>query len=353
MHIDGNSFYASCERLFRPDLYGKPIAVLTNNDGIIIALNQECKDIGYRRGDVYFKIKKRCEEQGVAIFSSNYTLYSDISSRLNLLYNHYAPDVEFYSIDESFLYFPDWKNADYSEIGHEIRSAAQTEIGIPVSVGIAPNKTLAKLCNKLAKKHDGVCEWGKLDADKTLAEYPVGDIWGIGRIKTKFLNEGGIKTALDLKHYPLEKSKKYLTINGYKTVRELNGFYEIEKTEDKARQSIVVSRSFSGAVFDLATISGVLAQHTQEAVKRLRDEKLECKNICVYLMTNRNGEGEQYFNNAQAQLSAPTSYFPEILQSATSLLKQIYRNGYRYRKTMIALTGLTSIRQITPLPNKK
>jgi DNA polymerase V len=364
MHIDGNSFYASCERLFRPDLYGKPIAVLTNNDVLIIALNQECKDLGYKRGDVYYKIKKKCEAQGVEVFSSNYTLYSDICSRLNLLYNYYAPDVELYSIDESFLYFPDWENADYSEIGHEIRSAAQTEIGVPVSVGIAPNKTLAKLCNKLAKKphqllipnsthltkknynpslltFPGVCEWAALDQDKTLADYPVGDIWGIGRSKTKFLLERGIKTSLDLKHYPIEKAQKHLTINGYKTVRELNGFCEIEKTEEKARQSIVVSRSFSGAVFDLATISGALARHTQEAVKRLRDEKLECKNICVYLMTNPHGEGEQYFNNAQAQLQAPTSYFPEILQSATVLLKQIFRNGYRYRKTMIALTGLT------------
>jgi DNA polymerase V len=348
MHIDGNSFYASCERLFRPDLYGKPIAVLTNNDGIIIALNQECKNLGYKRGDVYFNIKKKAEAQGVAVFSSNYTLYADISARLNALYNRYATEVEFYSIDESFLYFPDWKNADYSEIGHEIKTAAQIEIGIPVSVGIACNKTLAKLCNKLAKKHNGVCEWAKLDQEKTLANYPVGDIWGIGRSKTKFLNTRGIKNALDLQRYPLDKAKKHLTIVGYKTVRELNGFTEIERIEGAERQSIIVSRSFSEAVFDLPTISGALADHTQEAVKRLREEKLLCKHICVYLMTSPYGEGGQYSNSAQAQLQAPTSYQHEILSVALSLLRQIYRSGYKYRKTMIALFSLTKESEAVP-----
>jgi DNA polymerase V len=209
MHIYVNSFYASCERLFRPDLYNKPIAVLTNNDGIIIALNQECKDLGYKRGDVYFKVKAQLKASGVSVFSSNYTLYADISTRLNALYNRYAADVEFYSIDESFLYFPDWSNADYRDLGREIKAAAKTEIGVPVSVGIAPNKTLAKLCNKLAENFGGVCEWSKLNQDEILSNYPAADIWGIGRSKIKFLQRQGIKTAFDLKQYPPDKAMKH------------------------------------------------------------------------------------------------------------------------------------------------
>ena len=152
MHIDGNSFYASCERLFRPDLSHSPICVLSNNDGIIVALNAECKALGYKRGDVFFKVKSSMEKQSVKVFSSNYTLYADISARMNLIYNRLAPEVEAYSIDESFLFYPDWKNADYTAITLELKNTVTQETGIPVSIGIAPNKTLAKMCNRLAKK---------------------------------------------------------------------------------------------------------------------------------------------------------------------------------------------------------
>jgi hypothetical protein len=150
-HVDGNSFYAACERVFRPDLYSSPIAVLSNNDGIIIALNAECKALGFKRGDVFFENKRRLEKANVAIFSSNYTLYADMSARMNLIYNRFAPEVEVYSIDESFLFFPDWKATEYAEIGHELKETVTRETGIPVAVGIAPNKTLAKMCNNLAK----------------------------------------------------------------------------------------------------------------------------------------------------------------------------------------------------------
>ena len=339
-HIDGNSFYASCEQLFRPDLYHKPIAVLTNNDGIIIALNQKCKDLGYKRGDVYFKIRNRAVKDGVAVFSSNYALYADMSARLNTIYCRFAPEVEFYSIDESFLYFPDWNNTDYTELGHEIRNTVKREAGLPVSVGIAPNKTLAKLCNKLAKKYGGVCEWARLDQNKTLSEYPAGDIWGIGRAKTKFLARQGIINALQLKTYPLDKAKKTLTITGFNTVRELNGIMTIGKTPPSEHQSIIVSRSFSGPVFDREIVSGALAEYTQEAVKRLRADKLAARYITVYVMTNAFSAEEQYFNSATLELKPPSAFLPEILQAAQSLLNQIYRAGCKYRKTMIVLAGL-------------
>ena len=340
MHIDGNSFYASCERLFRPDLYRTPIAVLSNNDGIIVALNAECKALGYKRGDVFFKAKRQMEKQGVKVFSSNYTLYADMSARMNLIYNRFAPDVELYSIDESFLYFPDWEKTDYKAIGQELKQTVTKETGIPVSVGIAPSKTLAKMCNKLAKKRGGVCDWQNLNHDEELAAYPVGDIWGIGHSKTAFLKKQGVTTALALKNYPLDKAQKLLTITGFRTVQELNGIPAIDKIESAPRQAVMVSRSFQSPVYELADIITALAEYTQEAVKRIRVENLACRYVSVYLMTNAYAEGEQYFNQMSAELSCPSAYLPEITATANELVKRIFRPDYKYRKVMIGLTGL-------------
>jgi DNA polymerase V len=339
-HIDGNSFYAACERVFRPDLAHSPIAVLSNNDGIIIALNAECKALGFKRGDVFFENKQKMEQEGVKVFSSNYTLYADMSARMNLIYNRFAPDVEPYSIDESFLFFPSWTNADYTEIAHNIKNAVTKETGIPVSVGVASTKTLAKLCNKLAKKRGGVCDWEKVNQEEELRNYPVGDIWGVGYSKTAFLKKQGINTALDLKNYPLLAAKKNLTINGFRTVQELNGIPAIDKVERGARQVVMVSKSFQSPVFNLDGITTALSEYTQEAVKRIRAEKLSCRYVSVYLMTNAFAEGDQYFNQLTAELPYLSSYLPEIQATANELLKKLYRPGYKYRKTMIGLTGL-------------
>jgi len=341
MHIDGNSFYAACERVFRPDLYRSPIAVLSNNDGIIIALNAECKALGFKRGEVFYKVKHKMEKAGVVVFSSNYTLYADMSARMNLIYNRFAPEVEIYSIDESFLFFPTWKNGDYTEIGLDIKTAVTKETGIPVSIGIAPNKTLAKMCNKLAKKRGGLCNWQELDQDEELKNYPAGDVWGIGPSKAEFLRKQGITTAFALKNYPLDKAKKHMTITGYRTVQELNGIQAIDRIEESPHQVVSVSRSFQSPVYELNDIITALSQYTQEAVKRIRAEKLLCRYITVYLMTNAYAQGEQYFNQMSAEVSSPSSYLPEITAVANELLKRIYSPNYKYRKVMIALTGLT------------
>ena len=342
MHIDGNSFYAACERVFRPDLYRSPIAVLTNNDGILIALNAECKKLGFKRGDVFFQVKHSLEKTGVQVFSSNYTLYADMSARMNLIYNRFAPETEVYSIDESFLFFPSWNNADFTEIGKNIKAAVTKETGIPVSIGIAPNKTLAKMCNKLAKRGDGLCNWQELNQDEALENYPVGDIWGIGPSKAAFLEKQGISNALALKHYPLDKAKKHMTITGFRTVQELNGIQAIDRIEESPRQVVAVSRSFQSAVYKLDDIITALSEYTQEAVTRIRAENLSCRYITVYLMTNAYAEGEQYFNQMSAEVSSPSAYLPEITAVANELLRRIYRPNYKYRKVMIALTGLTN-----------
>ena len=345
MHIDGNSFYASCERVFRPDLIHSPIAVLTNNDGIIIAMNKECRELGFKRGDVFFENRKKLEKSGVAVFSSNYTLYADMSARMNLIYNRYAPEVEVYSIDESFLYFPGWKNTDYTEIANRLGNAVTRETGIPVSIGIAPTKTLAKMCNKLAKKRGGgasggVCDWEKVNQDEELGNYPAGDVWGVGYSKAAFLKRRGITTALALKQYPLHLAKKHLTITGFRTVQELNGVAAIDRVEDAPRQVVMVSRSFQTAVHELDDIITALTEYTQEAVKRMRAEHLSCRYVSVFLMTSAFAAGEQYFNQLTAELPHLSAYLPEIQETANKLLKKIFRPHFGYRKVMIGLIGL-------------
>lgn len=340
-HVDANSFYASCERLFRPDLAGKPIVVLSNNDGIVIALNDEAKERGFRRGDAYFKIAEACERAGVSVFSSNYTLYADISARLVCLYNRLCPEVEVYSIDECFLYYPDWKHADYADIAHHIRETVLKETGMPVTVGVAPTRTLAKLCNKLAKKRGGVFSWLDADGEKELASYPVGDVWGIGWSKERLLARHGVRTARDLRDWPLHFAKKHLTITGMRTVQELSGIPANERIERERKQNVCSSKSFAEAVFSLGELEEALAAYTHEAVRRLRDQGSAARYISVYLMTNPWDEsGPQYASQLSAALPKATSYLPDILGTAIALLRQLYREGYRYRKVMVNLLGL-------------
>lgn len=344
MHIDGNSFYASCERIFRPDLAGKPIAVLSNNDGITIALNAECKSLGFKRGDVFFKTKHDYENKGVAVFSSNYALYADISTRLNVLYAQYAEEVEVYSIDESFLYLPDWKNAGYSDIARGIREKAMREVHVPVSVGIAPTKTLAKMCNRLAKKCGGVCDWGDVDHEETLKNFDVADIWGVGHAKAETLHGLGVYDAYALSCLPLATAKKYLSITGLRTVQELNGVQALGREERDEKKNITSSRSFAAAVTELDELDTALAEFTQIAVGRMRRQNSACRAVQVFLMTGRAyceaDKDKVYFNGAVAEFQQSTSYLPAILGAAKELLHGIYRRGYSYRKVMVNLLGL-------------
>jgi DNA polymerase V len=349
-HIDANSFYASCEQIFRPDLKGKPVAVLSNNDGITIALNRECKNLGFCRGDVYFKKCTEYREKGVHVFSSNYTLYADISNRLNLIYSSYCPETEPYSIDESFLFYPDWSNADFTELGFRILDTVWREVHIPISVGIAPTKTLAKLCNSLAKRHGGIYNWKETGSDGILAACPVSEIWGIGKSKAALLTEHGIKTAYDLKRFPLDKAQKYLSITGFRTVQELNGIPANAVQKPEARKNITVGRSFARCVTDIEELETALAEYTQTAVTRMRTEGSACRGIAVFLMAgssaNRGTDSAAYDNYASAEMPRMESFLPDILDSAVKLLRTIYRPSYSYRKIMICLSDLESARDI-------
>ncbi len=345
LHADGNSFYASCEQIFRPDLRGKPVAVLSNNDGIIIALNKEAKACGIKRGDPYFKVSDVCKANKIEIFSSNYTLYADISRRITSIYMEYAPDIEEYSIDESFLFFDKcrFSQKDWYEIGHELKRRIYREVGMPICIGAAPTKTLAKLYNKRAKEHGGVFVYEPSSIDALLAATECGTIWGIGPARARKLEQYGIKNALMLKQMPLCDAKRLLTIQGFATVQELNGISCIDKLVREKRDVITSSRQFSKRIYDLQTLECALVQYTELAVERLRQQKCECKGISIFLSTCNyysDNPSEQYSNGAVASLPRLTSYTPDIVAAARAILPHIYRAGYGYKSILVTLIEL-------------
>lgn len=345
LHVDGNSFYASCEQIFRPDLRGKPVAVLSNNDGVIIALNKEAKQCGIKRGDPFFKVKDICKCRNVTIFSSNYTLYADISRRITSIYMEYAPDIEEYSIDESFLFFDrcNFSIKDWYEIGHELKQKVYREVGMPVCVGAAPTKTLAKLYNKKAKEHGGVFVYDKKEIDRILAETDCGTIWGIGQARARGLMMHGIKNALMLKNMPLYEAKRLMTVQGFATVQELNGIACIDKIVRTKKEVITSSRQFSKKIYDMKTLECAVAQYAELAVERLRKQNCECGAVCIYLSTcnyySENPE-EQYSNGAWVKLARMTSYTPDIVEAARKILPGIYRYGYGYKSIMVTLMDI-------------
>lgn len=345
LHADGNSFYASCEQIYRPDLRGKPVAVLSNNDGIIIALNKEAKLCGLHRGDVYFKVQNLCNIKGVSIFSSNYTLYSDISRRITSIYMEYAPEIEEYSIDESFLFFDNcnWSKETYETIGMELKERIWKEIGIPICVGGGPSKTLAKLYNKKAKLHGGVYIYSPEQLDSLLEQTDCSTIWGIGPARSKKLELEGIKNALQLKNMDLSKARQLLSSQGIETIQELNGIRCIDRIERAEKDVITSSRQFSQKVYDITTMESAVVQYSQLAVERLRQQNSEAHGVVVYISTCNYyapEDTDKYSNGGFALLPRETSYTPDIVHSAIEILHKIFRKGYGYKTLMITLTDL-------------
>jgi len=342
LHADGNSFYASCEQIYRPDLREKPVAVLSNNDGVIIALNKEAKECGIKRGDPFFKVKHICSQHNIAIFSSNYTLYADISRRITSIYLEYAPDIEEYSIDESFLFFNNcnFTTKQWYEIGHELKYRIYKEVGMPICVGAAPTKTLAKLYNKNAKYHNGVFVYENSNIDSLLEETACENIWGIGHARAISLQKYGIKNALMLKNMPLCDAKKLLTSQGFATVQELNGIASIDKITRTKKEVITSSRQFQKRIYDMHTIECALVQYTELAVERLRQQSCECGGVCIYISTCNyytDKPEEQYSNGAYVDLPRMTSYTPDIVKMARTILPHIYRAGYGYKSIIVTL----------------
>jgi DNA polymerase V len=344
--IDCNNFYASCERLFRPDLTGRPVVVLSNNDGCIIARSNEAKALGIGMGTPYFKQEPLIRKHNVAVFSSNYPLYGDISQRVMDVLMLLEPEVEIYSIDEAFVRLPAGKHRDLENQGRFLRTAVQKHTGIPVSIGFGPTKTLAKIANRLAKKDPAAAGifviTGRQSLDPLLAAVAVDDIWGIGRRHAARLRAHSIHTALEFKNCADSWIRKQLTVTGLRTAMELRGVscISLEKAMP-ARKSICTSRSFGQPVRTLDDLQEAVAAYASQAARKLRSEGLRTTVVDVFIRTNSfKKDVPQYCNRRTFTLPAPSSDTVTLIKAALASLKVIYRPGYCYQKAGVLLNGL-------------
>jgi DNA polymerase V len=345
---DCNNFYASCERVFQPHLDKTPIVVLSNNDGCVVARSQEVKDLGVKMGVPIFMIKELVKQHNIKVFSSNYTLYGDISNRVMSTISKYVPNYEVYSIDEIFLDLTGFeKHHNLDEYCKEIRYVVRRNTRIPISIGIAPTKTLSKAANKLVKKHfkeSGVCYLKTQDdARKLLKDFDVGDLWGIGRQYESLLKKHGFNTALKLIDAPDTWIRKNLSVVGLRLVNELRGIPCIALEEVPAdKKNICVSRSFGNMIDDIKILEESLSTHASRASEKLRDQSSNCGSISVFLHTNRfRSDLPQYFASKEVELEFPTNDGSNIIKAANNALKLIYKPNYKYKKCGIFLNEIT------------
>lgn len=343
---DCNNFFASCERVFRPELNGRPVVVLSNNDGCVIARSNEAKALGIRMGHPYFQIRELVEQHGVAVFSSNHTLYGDMSRRVIATLRRMVPAAEVYSIDEAFLDLRGIPLEDLDELGHRISRTVRRDTGIPVSIGMAPTKTLAKIASKLCKQYprlEGAClMYRPEDVEKVLRRFPVEDVWGIGRRHRKMLQTAGVRTAWDFTRKDASWVRARMSITGLRTWRELQGEACIDfESAPQPRQQISVSRSFAHELTGLDELHTAVATFTSMCAEKLRREQSLCAELTVYIFTNRHREDlPQYFESDTVRPSMPTDDTLELVPLATAALRRIFRAGYGYKKAGVIFSQL-------------
>lgn len=341
--VDVNSFYASCETVFRPDLKGVPIVVLSNNDGCVIARSEEAKALGISMGAPFFKLKETLRRHKVQVFSSNYTLYADMSYRVMTTLEAMSPAVEVYSIDEAFL---DLSGVSFcqplEDFGREVKERVWRETHLKVGVGIAPTKTLAKLANYAAKKYrgtQGVVDLSDAERQrKLMALVPVEEVWGVGGRISKKLHQLGVKTALQLAESSTWVIRKHFNVVLERTVRELRGEPCLELEEVPTKQQIVCSRSFGTRITDYNEMRQAVCQYAERAAEKLRQENQYCRQIAVFMKTSPHAENEAWYGNqASGQLLTPSNDTRDIVRIATEALDRIWLDGYRYMKAGVIL----------------
>lgn len=340
--VDCNNFYASCERVFNPKLDGRPIVVLSNNDGVIIARSDEAKELGIKMGDPYFKVEQLIKQHNVAVFSSNYTLYGDLSARVMSILEKFTPEVEVYSIDEAFLNLSGIEISNQTEYLRNIRTTIKKWLRLPVSIGLGPTKTLAKLANRIAKKHKeyaGILNlFDYLDWDKFLEMVEVEDIWGVGRQYAALLHRNNIHTALDLARADQKWVKKRMTVVGLRTMMELNGIPAIDlEHQPPQKKSIVSSRSFGEYLTKFDEVMEATAFFVARAAEKMRSQGSACRVMQVFIRTNPFKNSPQYYNAAEVRLPYPMNGTNELLPYAKEALKKIFRDGYYYQKVGVML----------------
>ena len=348
---DCDSFFASCERVFRPELYGKPVVVLSNNDGCIVAMTKEAKQLGLKRGLPYYQVKDLIRANGVTVFSSNYALYGDISSRVMQLIAEEVQDIEVYSIDEAFFDISGFAPDRLHEKLVKLRAKIYKGIGIPVSIGVGTTRTLAKVASHFAKNYQGYQGVCIIDTEekrtKALQLFPVDKVWGIGRQFRKRLEYYGVGTAYDFQELKESFVRKEFKLSGVKTWKELQGIACKSVDELPEKQSICTSRSFAEMITDFDKMTESIANFTASCCRRLRKQGSVAETITVFIMTNRfRTDLPQQIESTSIQLITPTDSTMQLTKYAITALRKIWREGNHYKKSGVILTGISSNRDI-------
>lgn len=347
--IDCNNFYVSCERIFRPDLINKPVIILSNNDGCVVSRSNEVKKLGLiSTGKPFYKCADAVKKHNIAVFSSNYALYGDISARVMKILSSFTLEMEIYSIDEAFIVIQKYDCKNVTEYGKKIKNTIRQYTGVPVSIGIGPTKTLAKIASRVAKKnssYEGVFDI--TDHPKTdfiLSGMKVADVWGIGRQYNKLLLRNNIKTVLQLKNLDDTWAKKNMTILGLYMVWELRGFSCITlELVPNPKKQILCSRSFGTPIEKLPELKEALSFHMTRACEKLRNQNCLTQVVFVFITTNPYKiDDPQYANSFLTELHTPTAYTPKLIEYAHKALEKIYKPGYKFKKAGILLAELVS-----------
>lgn len=346
--VDCNNFYASCERVFNPSLNGKPVVVLSNNDGCVIARSNEAKALGIAMGTPAFKFKKQFEDWGVEVFSSNYALYGDMSARVMMLLNEFTPDMEVYSIDEAFLKFDGFSEYhSLEEIGRRIRVKVTHDTGIPISVGFGPTKAMAKVANRIAKKFaERTGSVYLIDDDRKLEKalrwLSIEDVWGIGRQHAKRLKALKVATAWDFIQLPDDWVKKTMAIVGLRLKRELQGIRTLDLEEVAEKKNIACTRSFEQDYWKLEELKERTSTFAHVCATKLRRQKSRCSALQVFVMSNVfKRELPQYSKSITVQLPYPSNSSIELSHFATEGLQKIFKEGIPYKRVGVIVMQLT------------
>ena len=344
--IDCDNCYVSCERVFRPDLRDKPVVVLSNNDGCVVARSNEAKKMGIKAGTPYFQLAEQFPNQKIAVFSSNYELYGELTGRVVSIIRKEAPVYFRYSIDECFVYLDGMEHLDLKAWGEELHKKIKRSVGMPVSIGLAPNKTLAKMASHFAKKYQGYHHCCMIDTDekrvKALKIYPIDEVWGIGRRYAAKLEALGVKTAYDFaEHNQTWVKATFNNIVIERTWRELNGEDCVPNEEMAKKKSICTSRSFNGMITDLDGLRTHVSNYAARCAEKLRQQGTVASIVGVFLNTNVFREAlPQYWNFQEMRLITPTSSTITIVKAANEVLQKLYRQGYHYKKAGVIVMGI-------------
>ena len=352
--IDCDNCYVSCERVFRPDLRDKPVVVLSNNDGCVVARSNEAKKMGVKAGTPYFQLAEQFPNQKIAVFSSNYELYGELTGRVVSIIRKEAPAYFRYSIDECFVYLDGMEHLDLKAWGEELHKKIKRNVGMPVSIGLAPNKTLAKMASHFAKKYQGYRHCCMIDSDekriKALKLYPIDEVWGIGRRDGARLEAIGVKTAYDFaEHSQTWVKATFNNIVIERTWRELNGEDCVPNEEMAKKKSICTSRSFNGMITDLDGLRTHVSNYAARCAEKLRQQGTVASIVGVFLNTNAFREDlPQYWNFQEMRLTTPSSSTVTIVKAANEVLQKLYRQGYHYKKAGVIVMGIGPNSPIQP-----